>query len=192
MNRAGTANDLLSDHGIRFILNLADNDEKLNGYFESEGFTSEYAKKLYEEGNVSSLCLSTSYRADMFKTSLANGLREMMDREGPYYIHCLEGKDRTGFVCMLLEALSGASAQEMEQDYMMTYANYYGVTKESDPEKYETIVDVKFSDMLDYLGILSGDSGKSADDYREGARQYLLDAGMTAQEVDELTLLLTR
>ena len=100
--------------------------------------------------------------------------------------------DRTGFVCMLLEALSGATAPEMEQDYMITYANYYGVTKESDPEKYDTIVDVKFSDMLDWLGILSENSGGSADDYREGAKQYLLDAGMTAREVDDLTLLLTR
>ncbi len=192
MNRAGTANDLISDNGIRFILNLADSDEKINGYFESEGFASEYAKKLYEEGNVSPLSLSPSYRSDMFMTSLINGLREMMDSEGPYYIHCLEGKDRTGFVCMLLEALSGASAREMEQDYMITYANYYGVTKESDPEKYDTIVDVKFLDMLDWLGIMSENSGGRADDYKEGARQYLLEAGMTVQEVDELTLLLTQ
>ena len=192
MKRAGTVNDLISDHGIRYILDLADNDEKINGYFESEGFSSLYAKKLYEEGNVSLLSLSPSYRSDAFKTSLINGLREMLGKEGPYYIHCLEGKDRTGFVCMLLEALSGATAQEMEHDYMITYANYYGVIKESDPEKYDTIVDVKFADMLDWLGIMSENSGGRADDYREGARQYLLDAGMTAREVDELTLLLTR
>lgn len=91
MKRTGTVNDLISDHGIRYILDLADNDEKINGYFESEGFSSLYAKKLYEEGNVSLLSLSPSYRSDAFKSSLVNGLREMLGKEGPYYIHCLEG-----------------------------------------------------------------------------------------------------
>ena len=34
--------------------------------------------------------------------------REMMKKEGPFYIHCTEGKDRGGFVSLMLEALSGA------------------------------------------------------------------------------------
>ena len=47
----------------------------------------------------------------------------MTGQEGPCYIHCTEGKDRTGFVCLLLEALCGANYGELRDDYMTTYAN---------------------------------------------------------------------
>ena len=35
----------------------------------------------------------------------------MASHEGPYLIHCTEGKDRTGFVSALLECLIGAGAE---------------------------------------------------------------------------------
>ena len=53
----------------------------------------------------------------------------MTEHSGPCLIHCVEGKDRTGFVCALMLALAGASAQEIIDDYMITYYNYYGITK---------------------------------------------------------------
>ena len=65
--------------------------------------------------------------------SLAEGLRDLIEHKGPYYISCTEGKDRTGFVCLLLEALAGATFDEIETDYMKTYENYYGITKQSEP-----------------------------------------------------------
>ena len=50
----------------------------------------------------------------------------MIGKEGPYLIHCTEGKDRTGFVCAVLECLMSASIDEVISDYMKTYQNYYG------------------------------------------------------------------
>ena len=49
---------------------------------------------------------------------------ELIQHDGPVYIHCTAGKDRTGFVCMALEALAGASYQQIGDDYIITYDNY--------------------------------------------------------------------
>jgi len=51
----------------------------------------------------------------------------MASADGPYLVHCLEGKDRTGFVCIVLEALMSATYQEIVDDYMLTYNNYYHI-----------------------------------------------------------------
>ena len=56
----------------------------------------------------------------------------MCIRDSPYLIHCNEGKDRAGFVAALLEALGGAEAEEIVEDYMLSYENYYHVEHHSD------------------------------------------------------------
>jgi len=52
--------------------------------------------------------------------------RFIIANDGPYLIHCTEGKDRAGFVSAVLEALMGADLQEIVADYMKSYENYYG------------------------------------------------------------------
>lgn len=191
-NRAPYANAMLRENEISFILDLADSDADINGYFEEEDFASDYAKALYDEGKVALLSMSSSYGSDTYKQKLASGLVRMLDADGKIYVHCLEGKDRTGFVCMLLEALSGASYDEMLSDYMKTYDNYYHVTKEKTPEKYNAIVDLYFNAFVSYLhGTEDIEELKKAD-YTSDAQSYLLSAGMTQDEIDALTELITK
>lgn len=47
----------------------------------------------------------------------------MMNSQGPVYIHCTEGKERTGFVCVLLEALAGASYDEIGPTENVNYSD---------------------------------------------------------------------
>jgi hypothetical protein len=112
----------------------------------------------------------------------------MAEHEGPYLVHCTEGKDRTGFVCMLLEALCGASYDEIVDDYMITYDNYYGITKEAEAERYDTIVTYV---LLPMVQVLSGDSDPASADLAAGAEQYLLDGGMTQSQITDLRSALT-
>ncbi len=190
-NRAIYANALLKENEISFILDLADSVEDIEGYFYEEGFASEYAKNLYEAGQVATLDMSSNYGSDAFKQKLAAGLSQMLNSKGKIYIHCLEGKDRTGFVCMLLEALAGASYDEMLSDYMKTYDNYYHVTMQDTPKKYNAIVDLYFNAFASYLhGTEDLDVLKTAS-YTEDAEKYLLDAGMTQQEIEELKKLIS-
>ena len=111
----------------------------------------------------------------------------------PYLIHCTEGKDRTGFVCAVLEALCGASYEEIVADYMITYENYYGITRESAPDSYNAIARLNIDGMLAFL---AGVDDSTADlrglSYEEPARNYLKTAGMSDEQINVLVARLTR
>lgn len=190
-NRADSVNALLEKNAIRFILDLADSEEEYLGYREKTDFSSFYAAGLYDDGCTALLSMSSNYGSGIFKQKLAGGLKRMLSAEGPVYIHCLEGKDRTGFVCMLLEALAGASYEEMQSDYMQTYANYYNITKTGTPDKYNAVVSLYFDAFVSYLhGTEDLDALISAD-YSQDAVNYLLDAGMAADDITALREMIT-
>ena len=92
----------------------------------------------YESCQVVYLNLGMDFLSEDSVTSLAQGMRFLIDNDAPYLIHCNEGKDRTGFVCALLECLMGATIDEVVDDYMESYVNFYGVEKGT--EKYDAVV----------------------------------------------------
>lgn len=189
--RAACTNALAEQAGIRFVLNLSDNETKYAGYVETEGFASLYYDSLYREGNVLLLAMNANYRSDAFAKTVSEAFLEMTKHEGPVLIHCVEGKDRTGFVCTLLLALSGASAQEIIDDYMITYDNYYGITKENNPDKYEAIL----GNVYDFLYCLCN-AEKGADigslDLKAGALSYLVRGGLTAEQIGSIEAFVSR
>ena len=188
--RAAYSDDLLEANRITCVIDLADSADEMQGYFAATGFDSPYVKGLYEQGRVVTLSMSSSYSSDAYKQSVATGMRHLLQYGGPAYIHCMEGKDRTGFVCALVEALAGASYDEMCADYMQTYANYYGITKASNADSYDAIVSLYFDAFIEYLtGAEDGQADKGAD-YSDAARDYLISAGMSDAEIDQLVALI--
>ncbi|MBR3212550.1 MAG: tyrosine-protein phosphatase [Firmicutes bacterium] len=181
--RAPYVDALIAEAGVRCILDLADSDAKIEGYISSDGFASPYFLSLYEEENVIPLAMSMNFTSDDFRSKIAMGFTALSEKEGPYLIHCTEGKDRTGFICMLIEALCGAGYDEIVDDYMVTYANYYKITEKSDPEKYGLILE---KNLIDMLYVVAGDA--SADlrtvDLSACAREYLKGCGMTEEQID--------
>ena len=114
----------------------------------------------------------------------------MIKHEGPFYIHCVEGKDRTGFVLMVIEALCGASYDEIVNDYMLTYVNYYFFNNDINDPKYQVIVNDVLNPMIE---IMTGDFVNiKEDDLSLYARIYLLQGGMTNLEIETLINLLTK
>ena len=191
--RAHCVDSLIEKHGIGFVLDLADNEEKLDKYRSTEKFDSPYYMSLYDDGRVNLTGLTINYRSQEYKTALARGLNNMASVEGPYYVHCTMGVDRTGFVCVLLECMAGFSYEEMEKDYMQSYAAYYNITAESDPDKYDTLKNSKFDDFIYMLANQdgSGSDGKPGQpdisavkdtDFERCAFEYLTSAGMTEEE----------
>ena len=187
-NRAPYVDALIRDAGVGFILNLADNMEKIEGYLSDPALEVPYFRSLWEAGQVEPIALNMNFGSEDFQHKLAAGLSVMTEHEGPYLVHCTEGKDRTGFVCMLLEALCGASYDEIVDDYMITYDNYYGITKEAEAERYDTIVTYV---LLPMVQVLSGDSDPASADLAAGAEQYLLDGGMAQSQITDLRSALT-
>lgn len=191
-NRAAYVDGLLEENGIRLIIDLADSEEDMNGYMASDGFSSEYAKNLYENGCMVLLDMGSGYTGQVYKEKVVQGLRAALEHEGPVYIHCMEGKDRTGFVCLLLEALAGASYDEMKKDYMTTYGNYFGVTEDGTPEKYDAIVDLYFVPFMEFLHGTDDLSKLEKANYKNDARGYLKDGGMTNKEINQLRRMITK
>ena len=190
-NRASYVDSLLGSAGVNYILNLADNDDEIAGYMAEDDFDSPNFLELYNTGRVGTIDLTFSFKDPEYAKLIVDGLREMIQYDPPYLFHCTEGKDRTGLLAIILEALCGASYEEMKQDYMETYENYYGVTEERNPGTYAAIVEIKFNDLIDYLITLANDNLSDSVSYDEVnfkacAIYYLLQGGMTEDELNTL------
>lgn len=180
LGRAAYADDFAEANGIQAVMNLADSNELIEGYFAADDFNSPYYKSLYEANKVKALNLGVDFTAADFQAGLADGLRFFAANEGPYLVHCTEGKDRAGFVSALLACFMGASYDEVVNDYMQTYLNYYHL--EVGGEQYEA---VKSSNIVSILETITG-SAKGTDltkvDLAAAAEAYVKGIGLTDAE----------
>ena len=163
--------------GIMTIVNLADPS---NTY---EGTENTY----YSTCQVVYVNLGMDFLSEATLNGIAEGMRYMINNNGPYLIHCNEGKDRAGFISALLECLMGATLDEVIDDYMLTYYNYYGVEEGS--EKYDAIVNNNLIKVLN--STFKVDDIYKADLAAEAAAFLTEDAGLTADEVTALKAKLT-
>ncbi len=186
-NRAPYVDKFIKEAGVMFVLDLADNESKINRYIAKDDFDSPYLLSLYESGKVVPVALNMNYFSDEFKSKVAEGLRSMAASNGPYLVHCTEGKDRTGFVCFLLEAFAGAGYEEIKDDYMITYDNYYEIRKDNQADKYEVIVDSVLSYFFKLI-TAGADVDYKNIDLAPYAEKYMLDAGMTQDEISALKI----
>ena len=184
--RASYANRFLADAEVATVLNLADSDEEILEYCGAEDFDSGYYLALYKDGKVKAVNLSSNFYSDGFAASVADGLAFLAHNEPPYAIHCTEGKDRAGFTAMVLEALMGAELEEIIDDYMLSFSNYYGVDKEAEPDRYEAVLNNNLMVMLCHVAGVETREQLEQVDWEDAAIQYLLRAGMTEEDIRTL------
>ena len=146
----------------------------MRGY---EGFDTSY----YSTQAVIALNLGVDFSAEDFRAGLAEGLRFIASGEAPFLVHCNEGKDRAGFVCAVLECLMGASAEEVVADYMVTFRNYYKV--EPGTEQYAIIAR---SNICKSLAAAFGVADIAEADLKAEAEAYLLEIGVSAEEIEQI------
>ncbi len=190
--RAAYTDKLLKDNGIAFVVDLADSEEDMQGYMKDESFASPYVAALHENAQIALLSMGSSYQSNEYQQKVAAGMKAMTQSKGPVYLHCMEGKDRTGFVCFLLEALAGASYEEMRADYMKTYENYYSVSEKQTPEKYNAITELYFDAFAAFLHGTEDKKELVSADYVQDAVNYLLAGGMSKTEVEQLREFITK
>ena len=176
INRSKEADDALLNAMIRTVMNMADSESEMKSY-------ADYGLTNYSECSVIALDMTMDFSSDDFKQKLADGYRFLSTHRGPYLIHCNEGKDRTGYAVGILECLMGANVDEIMQDYMLTYYNFYGVTPDS--QQYKNI---STSNIEAYLAKAFGISSIRAEDVDLQARAeaFLMDIGMNKEEVTAL------
>lgn len=184
--RAVFANNLIKSIGVTTILNLSDSIKDVEECFKNNDVDTTYYRSLYEDGYVLAIDLTGNFYSDEFTSSLVKGLTFLSKNETPYCIHCTEGKDRTGFTAMLLGALMGATLDEIINDYMISYYNYYGIDKEQEPKRYQAVLDVNLMEML--LHVTGAESVEELIqiDLESAVTVYLINAGMELEDINIL------
>ena len=186
INRAYYVSEFLKQEKAKTVLNLADTEEKMLTYDMPP-----YSRTLWEEGDVIICPLKADPTADDFNNRLIAALKELLSRPAPYAVHCMEGKDRTGYVCALLEGLCGATYEEMVTDYLITYSNYFHITPAKDPDICNALVSLRLNMCLMYYAGVSDESQLPNVDYAKAFSDFLLSHGMSRQQLDALIQVLT-
>ena len=186
ISRAQYVSAYLEQQQVATVLNLTDNPEKMAGYDMPS-----YSRQLWEKGNVILCPLKANPTVDEFNTPLIEALIEMSSRPGPYVVHCTEGKDRTGYVCALLEGLCGATYQEIVDDYLKTYENYYFITPQNAPDVCHTLLTLRLNPCLMYYAGINDEALLPGINYAQAFAAFVLEHGMTLQQLEALLRMLT-
>ena len=177
--RAPYAARLAEQAGITTVINLADTPEELIQHAASVP----WYQNFITQGNIIALGMGVDYTSPDFSTKLRAGLQFMLNHNAPYLIHCNEGKDRAGVTAALLEALMGATPDEIVDDYMMSYVNYYGFAKGE--ERYTVVSAI----MQDILKDFNGGTAPKAGETIGAAEKYLTNkVGLSSAEIGALKL----
>ena len=170
--------------GIATFVNLADSE---NEAYSNKGYETTY----YSTQNVIFLGIPPEFFSTSFKEGLVKGFRYMIEHEGPYLLHCTYGMDRTGFTIAVLEALMGASVEEIQADYAKTFSNYFTVIDSKQVTLNDQQVDFFKSVVLRNLRAVYHAEGIEVPetddaDWVTATENYLEKLGMTPQEISEL------
>lgn len=185
---------LAAKAGIKTEIDLADTNEKIANYRNMDGFASPYCLQLFDDGSTIALGLTADVYSETFMKKMGEGLRFMLNREPPYLVHCNEGKDRCGFVIILLESLAGASYQEVADDYMQTLINFYKIQKDDASYNLRKSLSVdrlvwlfeNLSEVDDFAKIDWTGKNPASVDIQKAARDYVIKCGLSEEECTKL------
>ena len=109
---------------------------------------------------------------------------DCVDSNNPVYFHCSLGRDRTGTVAMLTLGILGVPEGDISQEYELTQFAPHGYAT-SDGEK------TKMTRLADYDGaanVIWGYAKNSDGSYRsfqDGVNAYLLEIGISQEDIDK-------
>jgi len=175
----------IATHNIRAVLNLADSQERLEAI---QGLPA-YTASLFKQGRVIPCHLGIDFLDPKTMQGVGKGFSELTELELPWLIHCSLGRDRTGAVCAVVEALCGASYDEIVQDYMTSYDTLHNIEMNPDSLQYR-LFKLRIDEILAAIAEIEIEQLPHTDLHR-AAVGYLLRCGMTQAQIDRLVGLLT-
>ena len=160
--------------GIRTVANLDDSVDTMKSY-------TTYPNSYYSRCVVVNPEMGYDFESEEFAAKVKECVLFIIENDGPYLIHCKEGKDRTGILCAILECFAGATADDVKRDYMLTYHNYYGVKQGE--AVYSIILN---NNLLKTLSALFKIDSFETAALKESAVRYLTSVGLTNGQLDAL------
>jgi hypothetical protein len=163
---------------IAAILNLTDTDWEI----KRKAIMAPWYRKILDAGGVIALGMNFDGMSRQFCVQLRRGIRFMLRRPGPYLIHCYAGIDRTGFVAIILEAVMGATIEEIIDDYLKSFLDEELLAPRDSPQyKLDSAV------VHEILAKINNGEPVTEKNLREAAEHYLITK--VALTVPELELL---
>ena len=132
-SRSAYVNVFAEEVGIGYLVALSYSDASIQEIITKlDG----YCIDLCKEGKY--VAPSMGYLYFQQKEKDVQVLRAMIDNDGPYLVHCNIGRDRTGFMILLLQSLCGCTAEEMKGCEARAFCNLYNIDPSS--TEYRSVV----------------------------------------------------
>ena len=149
---------MIGELGIRFDMDLRSSYENKEGI---DALGKNVLHKYYGVGMYSGILNNEAQLREIFS--------DLSEPDNyPIYVHCTYGRDRTGTVCYLLEALLGFSDENLEKEYEMSaFTDSYVNTPE-------------FNAFVENINSMQGEST------REKVENYLLSIGVTKEDIADI------
>ena len=128
--------------------------------------------------NVEYQCMS-----DEFGFILVQKILVILRKDPPYIIQCDAGKKRTGFVCLVLEMLSGTNYNDIVNDYLESYKNNNGLNLLVNHEIAKDIEVQKIQKLIFYI---NGNQDFEKTNLEKIAYSFLQRYGMSQREIQIL------
>ena len=165
---------LASSAKIAAVINLCDT----NSGIQAKVLFAPWYNRLLKQNMVIALGMDHSVTGKRFGDRLKKTLRFVIDTEGPWLVHCYAGIDRTGFVCMVLEALMGASLDDITGDYLRSFDSGFESSVHGQAGKDDSLVAMRL------LSVMCGSQVPNEQNLQRIAESYLRNAlGLTNEEV---------
>lgn len=184
-NRAKYVCDLIKDNSIQYIFDLSNNSKQHESFFQNPEINQSW-KDLYQLGHVYDIKVNANFTSQTYYPKMKHLAEMMASADGKCLFHCAEGKDRTGFVAILLEALCGASMKEITDDYFVTYQNYYNINETTHPDQISLLKDLRFYEMTNFLVDEKVNENATNEQLYNGAVNYLKKCGVSEDIIIKL------
>lgn len=130
--RSAYVDALAEEAGIQFEIALSYTEDMIRSALD---MIHGYCADLCKNGNYVAPGMGYLYFQQKEKT--VKVLDSILENDGAYLIHCNVGRDRTGFTCLLLQALCGCTADEMKADEAKAFCNLCNI--EVGSEEYRAV-----------------------------------------------------
>ena len=156
---SGLVYSLINSTGIHYLRDICKirceidlrTDAQVTGISSSPlGEDIEYIHYPYSDASYTDIVNPTGSYASQTK-AMMNKIMESIAHGIPTYIHCQAGADRTGVICMVLEALLGVAGRDCDKDFELTTFYYQG-------SYYRPRTDNNWVALRNYINGLPGDT----------------------------------
>lgn len=127
-----------------------------------------------------------AYWKGTFREALLKEIKAFANPDNyPIYIHCSLGRDRTGTLAFLINALLGVGEADLYRDYELSFFSTMGCLDGQSPT---LMVGSTFEGLYKYIKNYKALS--STYSYADKTEKFLLDIGITQEEIDSIRSIL--